>query len=260
MRLARVGLHLLYGAATVAAIYPFVTCARRRWLKQRWSQQLLEILNIRLERYGVAPAPASLLVANHISWLDIYVINAACPSAFVSKDDVRHWPLIGWLAARTETLFLQRGSRRHAHAMSEAVGAVLNGGGNVAVFPEGTTTDGLAVRHFHAALLQPAIDAGRPVQPMALRYLTPQGEYCGAPAYVGDTTLLQCLKAILAQPTIVAALHIMPPMDAATRTRRALADAAHGLIAAHVQEVYPVAETSSVGGYIYEPIPAKAGI
>ena len=170
------------------------------------------------------------------------------------------WPLVGWLAARTETLFLQRGSRRHAHAMSEAVGAVLNGGGNVAVFPEGTTTDGLAVRHFHAALLQPAIDAGRPVQPMALRYLTPQGEYCSAPAYVGNTTLLQCLKAILAQPGIVAALHIMPPMDAATRTRRALADAAHGLIAARVQGVYPVTETSSVERDSYEPSAAEAGI
>src|SRR5512143_1199329 len=100
MRLAQVGLHLLYGAATVAAVYPFVTSHRRRRLKQRWSRQLLNILGVRLEQHGVAPVPASLVVANHVSWLDIFVINAICPAAFVSKDDVRHWPLIGWLAAR----------------------------------------------------------------------------------------------------------------------------------------------------------------
>lgn len=257
--MARVGLHLLYGAVAVAAVHPFATHAGRRWLKQRWSRQLLQILNVRLECSGAAPAPGSLLVANHISWLDIFVINAACPSAFVSKDEVRDWPLIGWLAQHTDTLFLRRGSRRHAHAMSEAVGAVLSRIGNVAVFPEGTTTDGLAVRHFHAALLQPAIDAGRPVQPMALRYLTPNGGYCDAPVYVGDTTLLQCLKAILAQPRTVAALHIMPPMDSANRTRRALADAVHGLIAAHVRGSYAAAGTSRVEGDIYESAPAGAG-
>jgi 1-acyl-sn-glycerol-3-phosphate acyltransferase len=109
-----VGLHLCWGAATVAVAYPWIEPRLRRALKQRWSRQLLEILGIKLCVRGTAVVPAGLLVANHVSWLDIFVINALTPAAFVSKDDVRHWPLIGWLCTHTETIFLERGSRTAA--------------------------------------------------------------------------------------------------------------------------------------------------
>ncbi|HEX6734672.1 MAG TPA: lysophospholipid acyltransferase family protein, partial [Azonexus sp.] len=110
--------------------------------------------------------PGALLVANHISWIDIYVINAALPAAFVSKAEVRGWPLIGWLAARHDTIFLRRGSRGHARLINAEIAEVLGRGQHVAVFPEGTTTDGCSLLHFHAALLQPALAAGRPVLPV----------------------------------------------------------------------------------------------
>ncbi|MBP8277987.1 MAG: 1-acyl-sn-glycerol-3-phosphate acyltransferase, partial [Propionivibrio sp.] len=92
-------MHLLWGALTIACTYRFLNDPCRLWLKQRWSRQLLEILAIRLDAGIGGAAHGSLIVANHISWLDIFVLNAARPMAFVSKSEVRHWPLAGWLAA-----------------------------------------------------------------------------------------------------------------------------------------------------------------
>jgi 1-acyl-sn-glycerol-3-phosphate acyltransferase len=109
-RLSRTALHVLNGALTVALVYPRSSAERRLKLKQRWSAQLVNILGVELRYRGEEPPPG-LIVANHISFLDIYVINAVTPASFVSKDDVRRWPLIGWLAANTDTIFMARGSR-----------------------------------------------------------------------------------------------------------------------------------------------------
>ena len=111
MRYARLALHLFWGALTVACAYPFLSDAPKRWLKQRWSRQLLEILGVRFQANFQGLWRGGLFVANHISWLDIFVLNAARPMAFVAKSEVRGWPLFGWLAAHTETIFLQRERR-----------------------------------------------------------------------------------------------------------------------------------------------------
>lgn len=123
-RLTRVGLRLGYGLATAALVYPLVGRPAQLKLKQRWSRQLVGMLGVRLQA-DAAPLPASaLLVANHVSWLDIFVINALTPAAFVCKADVREWPLIGWLCERTETVFMPRGSRSAARQTSEIVAAL----------------------------------------------------------------------------------------------------------------------------------------
>ncbi len=192
---------------------------------------MLDILNIRLDAALAGVEPGSLIVANHISWIDIFVMNAARPVAFVSKSEVRDWPLIGWLAARTDTVFLRRGSRGHAKIVNAEIDALLNAGKDVAVFPEGTTTDGTHLLGFHAALLQPAVETGRPIQPVALSYETPDGLRSLAPAYVGDTHLLTCLGAILAAPALVARLRPAPPLSTSERSRRELATAARAAIA-----------------------------
>jgi 1-acyl-sn-glycerol-3-phosphate acyltransferase len=225
---------LLQGAATVALLFPLLSARRRRALKKRWAAGLLRVLNIRLEPHGEQIAPGCLLVANHISWVDIFVINALAPSAFVSKDDVQSWPFIGWLAERNDTVFLRRGHRREAHRISEVVGKMLADGQTVAVFPEGTTTEGRTVRHFHSALLQPAIDAGKPIQALALAYRLPDGSYCGAPSYAGDTSIGESLRAILAQPEIRARLEVCSPLPAAGAARKALSEQARSLIAARI--------------------------
>lgn len=218
----RLGLHLAEGLATVALAYRWMSPARQRRTKQVWSARMLGILGINLDFQGNRPPDGGLLVANHVSWIDIFVINAITPAAFVSKDDVLDWPLIGWLAARNETLFLRRGSRAHAIALNTEITRRLTDGRLVAVFPEGTTTDGRAVLPFHAALFQPAIDAGAPACPVALSYHLPDGRPCDAPAYIDDITLGQCIAAMLATPKIIARVRTSTPLHASAR--RALAE------------------------------------
>ena len=215
----------------VALAFPLMADERRLALRRRWSYQLLAIFNVRLELRGRPPAAGCLLVANHISWLDIYAIGALQPAAFVSKDEVRGWPLIGWLAARTGTLFLRRGSRGHARVVNEEIGRVLRSGGHVTVFPEGTTTDGTQLLHFHAALLQPAIAAGRPVQPLALAYLSHDGRPSVAAAYAGETTMWQSLLRVAREPGLALVIEILPALATEGFDRRAIAALARTAIA-----------------------------
>lgn len=229
-RLSRAALHLFHGAATVAAVYPFAGIALRRRLKQRWSRQMLSMLGVGLPR-SAGGCGEGLLVANHISWLDIFVINAWAPSAFVSKDEVRAWPVIGWLSARTDTIFLERGSRRAAHRATDHLLSCLKQGGRVAVFPEGTTSEGDQVLPFHSALLQPAVDAGCAVHPVVLSYRDRDGRPSAAAAYVGDTTLWQSLIAIASASGIEAEPNFLPSLSAAGSDRRHLAATLHRHIA-----------------------------
>jgi 1-acyl-sn-glycerol-3-phosphate acyltransferase len=222
---------LLCGAATVACVYPFIRESRRRWLTRRWSRQLLDILAVRLDAQLADAMPGSLIVANHISWLDIYALNAARPMVFVAKAEVRQWPLIGWLAASTDTVFLRRGSCGHARQVNAQIDGLLSAGRDVAIFPEGTTTDGTHLLNFHGALLQPAVDAGRPVQPVALSYHDADGRRSLAPAYAGETTMSECLAAILACRSLTVRLRPTPPLAPQAKKRRELAHDAHCAIA-----------------------------
>lgn len=202
-------------------------------MKRRWSRQLLEILAVGRAAGKTAPVPG-LLVCNHVSWLDIYVINALAPTAFVAKDEVRDWPLIGWLCARTETIFLARGSRAAAQRTRETMIKKLRAGDHVGVFPEGTTSGGERVLPFHAALFQSAIDAGVPVIPLALRYLDRDGNPSQAPAYAGDITMWQSLRAIALADGVRADLRVLAPLSSATVARRELARHCHQTIAWHL--------------------------
>ncbi|MCK9987179.1 MAG: 1-acyl-sn-glycerol-3-phosphate acyltransferase [Azoarcus sp.] len=178
-----------------------------------------------------------MLVANHISWVDIFVINALAPSAFVSKAEVRGWPLIGRLAARNETVFLRRGSRGHAKIINAEIAALLDAGRNVAVFPEGTTTDGNHILHFHAALLQPAIECGHPIQPLALSYAGADEQPSRAAAYDGDLTLGQSLGKILGEQRLIARIDVAAPIATEGIHRRDVAAMAHSAIVARLPSV-----------------------
>ena len=233
-RLFRTALHLLWGSATVALVFPFVPLPARRALKQRWSKQLIEILGFTLVSSGARPG--GLIVSNHISFVDIFVINAIAPTAFVSKNDLLNWPIIGWLSRHTETIFLQRGSRRAAQETKEALTDYLRSGGSAAVFPEGTTTLGDRVLPFHGAMIQAAIDAGVPLTPMALRYRTRGGANSITPAYVDDITLWECIRAIVSDDGLVADVRVLAPLVSDGLDRRHLAALAHRVIA-HAMEI-----------------------
>lgn len=212
-------------------VFPLCSELTRLRLKSSWAIALLDTLGVEVEADLAHAEPGVLIVANHISWIDIYVINAALPSAFVSKEEVRHWPLIGWLAAKNDTIFLRRGSRGHARIINQEIGALLDQGRDVAVFPEGTTTDGRSLLHFHAALLQPALSAGHAVLPVALSYWELDGQRSLAPRYDGDISLGQCTRAILGRKRIIARLVTTPLRGRKGEGRRQVAAEAREAIA-----------------------------
>jgi 1-acyl-sn-glycerol-3-phosphate acyltransferase len=234
VRGVRVVFHLLCGLCWVGIAFPFFSLKRRRWVRYRWSRELLKLFAFELRISGPLPANAGLIAANHVSWVDIFAMNALTPVAFVSKDDVIHWPIIGTLAKHNETIFLQRGSRGHAHTIGREMAERLQSGNWLAVFPEGTTTDGTHLHPFHGALLQPAIDANVPVTPVALSYLDMQGQRSLLPAYAGDTSLWACFCAMLSARQLVVHLEIGQPVfvepGSGNRGRKQLAQTLHDQI------------------------------
>lgn len=260
-RLLRVGLHVLQGCATVGLVYPWLHEPYRLALKKRWSRQLLAMLGVRLRYQGMLKADASLphglIVANHISFLDVFVVNAIAPTAFVSKDDIRSWPLIGWLSQHTDTLYLERGSRNAAQRARENLVSHLNRGKRVALFPEGTTTRGDTLLPFHSALLQSAIDAGTTVTPVVLRYRAIDGSHSTAPAYVDEISLIECLRAIASEKYLYAEVTAHAPLTTADADRRQLAAHAHRIIA-HTLHDQPQTE-AGLPAFSQPMAPAAAG-
>jgi 1-acyl-sn-glycerol-3-phosphate acyltransferase len=220
--------HALSGIATVLWRFPSLSAAQRHQRVQAWAAALLVKAGIRLEVVGqpVSQGPA-LLVANHISWLDIPVMHAARFCRFISKDDVRSWPLIGRLASAADTLYISRTSRRDAQRMVQTMADSLQQGDVLAVFPEGTTSDGLGLLPFHSNLLQAAVQADVAVQPVALRFVAADGSTSTAPSYVGDTALLTSIWRTLCADQLVARLHYGPPQKSQGRDRRVWAQDLH---------------------------------
>lgn len=234
-RLVRCALHLLSGLAMVAVIFPTLRSRGRLVLKARWSSQLLNMLGVRLQ-VGGTPVQSGLLVANHISWLDIFAINALAPTAFVAKDDVRRWPLIGRLSVLADTLFIERGSRSAAQRTREHLVERLRQGCLVGVFPEGTTGFGDKVLPFHGALFQAAIDAQVPVRPVVLHYADAADNPARAPAYVGETSFWECFRAIATTSGLKARVTFLSNIEVAANDRRHLAHHAHQVIARALAE------------------------
>ena len=251
MRLARVGLHIAQGVATAACVFPFAGNPRRRVHVQRWSIALLDILGVRLHVHGTRPTMADvplMVVANHISWLDIMAINAVLPVRFVAKSEVRSWPLVGWLCAKVGTLFIERGQRRAAAHVSAQLVRLMREGTPVAVFPEGTTTDGSEVRGFHSSLLQPAVLAGARVWPVALRYVRADGTPCREAAFTGEMSLWESLHLVTAKRRIRAELLFLPALEGRTPHRRELARAARASILQSLSLPAPHSPAGTAGG------------
>jgi len=223
-RIGRAIVHLLHGALICAVLFPFLAPAPQQARVGWWSAKMLRLLGIALEHEGTPRGGATLVVANHISWLDILAINAVQPVRFVSKSDVRHWPLIGWLVACAGTLFIERERKRDALRVVHQVADALKRGQTVAVFPEGTTSEGHGLLPFHANLLQAAIATGVPVQPVALRFSDRREAVSRAAAYVGDTHLLRSLWWVVTAPDLRARLTWLPAVEASHADRRALAE------------------------------------
>jgi 1-acyl-sn-glycerol-3-phosphate acyltransferase len=235
-RLARLAAHLFRGLWIVHTRYGLLPLAARHRELQRWSRKLLAILNVHVHRHDVPEAwPARCMIAlNHVSWLDIFAVYAVVPGVFVAKSEIAGWPLIGTLVSRVGTLYIERGSRSHARRMNHDIAAKMAEGEIVCVCPEGTTTDGRSLKPFHAALLQPALDAEGVLQPLALRYVDGRGEQSLVPAYIDDQSFLASALAIVAAPRLGVELHFAPAIPAAGRHRRDLARECEAAIASRL--------------------------
>ncbi|GGW93292.1 1-acyl-sn-glycerol-3-phosphate acyltransferase [Streptomyces malachitofuscus] len=223
LRLAAVGLVLVGGIV----LLPF-----GRWIPagavSRWCRCLVRAAGVRVRVAGAAPPTGGLLlVANHISWLDVPLLAAVRPARMLAKSEIRRWPVAGALAARGGVLFIDRGRLRALPGTVAALTGVLRGGAAVAVFPEGSTWCGRARGTFRRAVFQAALDAGVPVQPVRIRYRDPLGGTATAAAFVGEDTLLASLWRVVSARGLTAEVDVralIPP--GRHRDRRALARAA----------------------------------
>jgi 1-acyl-sn-glycerol-3-phosphate acyltransferase len=183
-------------AAGFAAVllYPALRAGQRLAVQRCWSRCVLAALGVRLHGHGTLPPLPVLMVANHVSWLDVLAISALRPATFVCKDEIAAWPAIGWLLRHSGVLFLRRGSARSAWRTVQRMTQGLADRQTLVVFPESTTTPGSTVLPFRTALFQPAVASGYPVQPLALMYSGPEA------GYVDDTSFFNRCCASLRAP------------------------------------------------------------
>jgi 1-acyl-sn-glycerol-3-phosphate acyltransferase len=237
---ARLGLHLLHGMWIVATRFPHASPERKLVLIRAWSLKVLRLAGVKLVVHHDEARldHGALVVGNHVSWLDIYVINAWRPTPFVSKAEVRHWPIVGWLAHQLGTIFVHREKRRDAHRTMHEMAARLQAGEVMCMFPEGTTSDGLDLLPFHSNLFQAAVSAGCRVQPICLLYEDAEGRQSTAPAYIGDMSLGESVDAVLRGAPLTAHLYVGDAIEA-VEDRRVLAARARDAVAAGLARLKP---------------------
>jgi 1-acyl-sn-glycerol-3-phosphate acyltransferase len=217
----------LSGGLALLPVLPLLTSRGRRAAVRAWARTILAALEIRLVAKGRLPAEKALLVANHISWLDIVAVLAVAPARMLAKHDVRAWPVIGRLAASAGTIFVDRTRPRALPGTVAEVAAALRGGGVVTVFPEGTTWCGAMAGRFRPAMFQAALDAGAQVVPVAINY----GERPTTVAFLGDDSLWVSLRRVLAVRRLVVSVTATPALHPeAVATRRQLARMAEAAV------------------------------
>jgi 1-acyl-sn-glycerol-3-phosphate acyltransferase len=239
-------LHVLVGIAIAFIAFPL--CRRqatRNRINHTWSRWVLRLAGVRL-RYrgpplsaelaatGITPgSDGRLLLSNHVSWIDIFAINAVMPCRFVAKAEIVRWPVIGGMVAHSGTLFIERDRRRAVATVNAAVQGYLGAGESIGVFPEGTTTRGDALLPFHSNLLAPAVATACPVWPVALSYRE-RGRFSDAAAFVGDMSLVESLGKVLLADALEVEVAFLPALAPAALTdRHSIARAAHAALAAH---------------------------
>lgn len=224
--------HVLYGLLLVSLFPLLKTTAQHRIVKY-WSRKLLDILHVGLETQGyyqTAMVQGRLLLANHVSWLDAVALNAVLPAYFVAKYEVGNWPLLGWIFHGIHTLFIKRDLKMDTLRINHQIAQLLAQGERVALFPQGTTTDGTQLGHFHSSLLPSAIEVEAAIGPVAIRYHDGMGKANFDAAFIGDMTLIQSLWKILCSPALHVTLMYLPTLSSTGKNRRMLAAEAQSII------------------------------
>lgn len=213
------------GMAGVFSLYERLGIHNTTYRRQRWSRffmaRLSNALPFKVSVQGELPREPMLWVGNHVSWTDIPLLGMLAPLSFLSKAEVRTWPVAGWLALKAGTLFIRRGAGDSQHIRRQMT-QHLQSGHDLMIFPEGTTTDGRSLRTFHGRLLASAIDAGVPVLPIAIRYVR-NGEADAIAPFVGEDDLLSHLLRLFGQERAEVQIQVLRPIASVGRERAALA-------------------------------------
>lgn len=210
---------------------------------QNWSANVLRVLGVEVCSEARTSAldtdlHAQLLVANHVSWLDVLVIQSIQPSVFVAKSEVQNWPVIGLIAQACGVVFVDRGSLHSARKMVDEVAAALHHGYCVAGFPEGTSSDGRQVSLFHANLFEAAIHHQIDVRPLALRYKNIRtGELSIDAAFIDDIGFIESLHKVISLRAIRVDVHIGKPLSPKGHTRRTLAHLSHRAVSTQLEQL-----------------------
>lgn len=235
LKILRTASHLLAGTLTVLFVFPRLDRPQRSRRVTRWAGKFMALLGIRVRVLGTPPDLSQggvLLAANHVSWLDIHLLHSLLPARFVSKAEVRGWPLIGWLAEAAGTVFLVREKKSDAMRVNRVMAEHLRMGDCLALFPEGTTSDGGEVLPFYPSLFQPAVESGTPVWPVRIRYLTPDGLRCEAAAYYAGISMGASFLRIARLKGLEAEVRFLPPIASTGLARRDLAQRTEAAIRA----------------------------
>ncbi len=233
-RIGLVVVHLWLGVLACAVAFPFANMARREQFVRRWSRRLLAIARVEVRYCSDCNAVKTtdvLIVSNHVSWLDIFLLNSLQPCHFVAKADIRNWPMIGWMSDKAGTIFLARGKQREVRRIYEGLVHQIRDGKRIAFFPEGTTARQGSLLPFHANLFEAAIEAQVPIQPFSIRYLKADGSLQHSVDFLGETTFVDSMRTILKGGKITAELRQLPTIDTTGAHRRDVAKAAQQAIA-----------------------------
>lgn len=234
-RLCRIIVHTVTGLIIAAVLIPIVQKSTKLVLIKWWCGGLLRAFNIKVHIFGDLPAAniqGVMFVANHVSWADIHALNSLLKLRFIAKSDITSWPIFGYLAKKTNALFIDRSKRQEAGRLVHTAANSLLAGDNLGYFPEGTTTDGKQVLPFKSSVLQAAISANSQVWPIAIRYLDADGSLNTAMAYAGETSLVESMRAVLSVKNPLVELHFLPAIQATGQNRRDLTAAAYQAIIA----------------------------
>lgn len=215
---------VVHGYWQVRRVFPKLSDAQQARAVEVWARRMLVIIGIEVRVKGHPAQGPVLMAANHISWLDILVMHAACHCRFVAKSEIRSWPLVGMLTTGGGSLYIERASNRDAMRVVHQMAEALQQGDVLAVFPEGGTGDGITLLPFHANLLQAAISANAPIQPIALQFMDAHTlEISLAPCYRDDDTLISSLWRTLCAPALLAQVRYGDKQFSDGRNRRAWA-------------------------------------
>lgn len=229
--LATVGLGLL--VATTMTLVERLHLRNESLIRQRLTRWFLARLSgalpFRIEVLGSLPQRPMLWISNHISWTDIPLLGMLAPLSFLSKAEVRTWPIAGWLAKKAGTLFIRRGSGDSA-LLGQQLRDHLGHQRSLLIFPEGTTTDGRQLRTFHGRLLSSAIETGTPLQPVAIRYVRENQVDVEIAPFIGDDDLVSHLLRLLSSDVASVRIHLLEPIETAGASRNVLARQAHRAI------------------------------